>query len=609
MRTLAAALGLSLGVLGCTSSSHLADPPPAASTSPATAHRYLAHGDSFTIGTGTTPDRAFPARLVARCGAAVELRNVAVNGYSTEDILEREMPEVARFAPTFVTLAAGANDIVRGSSPGEYRTRVRTILSALKAAGVARIVTLPQPDWSQSPAALSASGSPAEIHARIVEAGGILREETAAVGGAYVDMFPLMESQAHAGMIARDGPPSLRRGLRRVGRRSRRARPRPVRVTSSHRACNNRPPSVSEAHLGWRKSVPRSQNARRHASTHPLLRLGSVLFAIAAFSPPAACGGSTADSSHGADAGHAGEGGGSGSGSGTSSGGTTSGGGNEGGVTSESGAAGDDASSLPTATPIKHVVVIVKENATPSTTTPGSFPGAEGTTTCLTSTGAIPVPHAPNSTSRDLCHEHSCALTDWDGGKLDGWLAVSGASTNGDNLFCAQYQEADIPNYWAYAKNFALGDHFFANVLGPSFPGHTFFLAAQAGWATGNPGYTVTSPYWGCDESSTYTVPVDDQTSCTSKSVAPCFSIPSVPTLLPTGTDWKFYGTNFYVLPEIWSMFDAISTHPQRPPLGQRGQRLHLRQRRPGGQAPRRDVARRPGPQRRAPERGRRLPG
>jgi lysophospholipase L1-like esterase len=204
VRTLAAALGFSLGALGCTSSSHLADPPPAASTSPAAVPRYLALGDSFTIGTGATPDRAFPARLVARCASAVDLRNVAVNGYSTADILDREIPDVAPFAPTFVTLAAGANDIVRGSSPEEYCARVRTILSALKAAGVARVVTLPQPDWSQSPAAL-AFGSPAAIHARIVEANSILRDETAAVDGVYVDLFPLMESQARAGMIARDG--------------------------------------------------------------------------------------------------------------------------------------------------------------------------------------------------------------------------------------------------------------------------------------------------------------------------------------------------------------------------------------------------------------------
>src|ERR1019366_5548321 len=27
-----------------------------------------------------------------------------------------------------------------------------------------------------------------------------------------------------------------------------------------------------------------------------------------------------------------------------------------------------------------------------------------------------------------------------------------------------------------------------------------------------------------------------------------------------SGVDWKFYGTNFYFLPEIWSMFDGIKS-------------------------------------------------
>jgi lysophospholipase L1-like esterase len=133
-----------------------------------------------------------------------ELRNVAVNGYTTDDVIDEELPELGRFAPTFVSLAIGANDIVRGRTPEEYRANVRRILGAVKAAGVRRIVTLPQPDWSLSPAA-RAFGEPAAIHARIVDANAILRDETAAVGGRYVDLFPLMESQAQAGMIARDG--------------------------------------------------------------------------------------------------------------------------------------------------------------------------------------------------------------------------------------------------------------------------------------------------------------------------------------------------------------------------------------------------------------------
>jgi phospholipase C len=208
--------------------------------------------------------------------------------------------------------------------------------------------------------------------------------------------------------------------------------------------------------------------------------------------------------------------------------------------------------------PIKHVVVIVKENHTFDNYF-GTFPGAEGTTQCLTSQGMVPAPKAPDATPRDMCHEHTCALSDWNGGKMDGWLSVDGASNSSDNLFCAQYGESSIPNYWAYAKQYGLADHFFANMLGPSFPGHTFFLAAQAGWAIGNPGQALTHPFWGCDEDSSYTLTVLDQGTCTQKTSRPCFDIPSVPTLLPSTVDWKFYGTNFYVLPEIWSMFDAIS--------------------------------------------------
>src|SRR5207237_285796 len=82
-------------------------------------------------------------------------------------------------------------------------------------------------------------------------------------------------------------------------------------------------------------------------------------------------------------------------------------------------------------------------------------------------------------TPRDMCHAHDCALTDWNNGTMDGWDAVTGSTSNGDDLAYAQYQEKDIPNYWASAKAFTLGDHFFANVLGPSFPGHLFVPAAR----------------------------------------------------------------------------------------------------------------------------------
>ena len=227
------------------------------------------------------------------------------------------------------------------------------------------------------------------------------------------------------------------------------------------------------------------------------------------------------------------------------------------------GAANADADHPPVPTgpipQIKHVIVIVKENHTFDNYF-GSFPGAEGTTQCLTSKGMIPCPQAPDKTTRDLCHEHGCALTDWDQGKMDAWDSNPETSQGGDNLAYAQYHESDIPNYWAYARTFTLGDHFFANVLGPSFPGHMVTLAAQAGWALGNPNLEITHPYWGCDESPSARITIEDQTSCAETPVFPCFKIPSIPDILPAGVDWKFYGSSFYLLPEVWSMFNGIDS-------------------------------------------------
>jgi phospholipase C len=210
-------------------------------------------------------------------------------------------------------------------------------------------------------------------------------------------------------------------------------------------------------------------------------------------------------------------------------------------------------------TPIKHIVVVVKENHTFDNYF-GSFPGADGIAQIQTAAGLIAPPHAPDVTPRDLCHAHHCALTDYAGGAMTGWDLVADASSGGDNLTYAQYTEADIPNYWQYARTFSLADRFFADVLGPSFPGHTFVLAAQAGWATSNPDTRLDHPYWGCDQDADARVTIEDPAASAAAQVFPCFDIPSVPDVLPAGVNWRFYGSNFYVFEEVWSMFDAIKS-------------------------------------------------
>ena len=171
--------------------------------------RYLALGDSFTIGTGTTPAQSFPAVLVDRwkaAGRTVGLTNPAVNGYTTNDLIARELPLAATVKPTLVTMLIGANDVVRGGAAERYRAQLQRIYAGLGAAGVPgrALVALPQPDWAGSPAA-APFGRPAELRATIEAFNQIAKEEVERAGGRYIDLFPLMRRQADAGMLAPDG--------------------------------------------------------------------------------------------------------------------------------------------------------------------------------------------------------------------------------------------------------------------------------------------------------------------------------------------------------------------------------------------------------------------
>jgi phospholipase C len=204
--------------------------------------------------------------------------------------------------------------------------------------------------------------------------------------------------------------------------------------------------------------------------------------------------------------------------------------------------------------PIDHIVVIVKENHTFDNYF-GTFPGAEGTTVAQTSTGPVPMTEPPTQLTRDLCHSHECALADWNSGNMNHW-DLGDTKNASDHLAFTQYGQQDIPNYWSLASTYVLADHFFASMLGPSFPGHMFALAGQTGWALGNPSQTVP---WGCDDSKGTTIDVLDPVTCKTNQVFPCFKFPTVADLMGESLTWKFYGTALPpVIGETWSMFDAV---------------------------------------------------
>jgi len=144
-------------------------------------------------------------RLWRERGRDVLLSNPAVNGYTTDDLIAEELPLVSSFRPTLVTILIGANDIVRGTDAESYRAQLERIHGAVhRDAPDARVIALPQPDWSLSPAA-SGFGDSAVI-ARIIERfNTVAREEAERAGASWVDLFPLMREQGRKHLLAADG--------------------------------------------------------------------------------------------------------------------------------------------------------------------------------------------------------------------------------------------------------------------------------------------------------------------------------------------------------------------------------------------------------------------
>jgi phospholipase C len=94
-------------------------------------------------------------------------------------------------------------------------------------------------------------------------------------------------------------------------------------------------------------------------------------------------------------------------------------------------------------------------------------------------------------------HNYANASADIDNGKMDGFVAQANAARTGcadvTDPACANsatpdvmgyHVESDIPNYWAYAKNFVLQDHMFEPNASWSLPAHLFLVSEWAAHCT-----------------------------------------------------------------------------------------------------------------------------
>ena len=204
---------------------------------------------------------------------------------------------------------------------------------------------------------------------------------------------------------------------------------------------------------------------------------------------------------------------------------------------------------------IEHIVFIIKENRSFDTYF-GTFPGADGVTMGRTSKGeVVPLTPTPDGLAFDLGHRWGDAVKAIDGGKMDGFDLVTNGNVDGALLPYTQMRESDIPNYFAYARNFVLADHMFSSLTGPSFPNHLYAVAAQSGGAISNP---HPKEVWGCDADPDETVDVMDAKGEISQE-QPCFDFPTLADRLEAANvSWKYYAPTRGQEGYAWSALDAI---------------------------------------------------
>jgi phospholipase C len=215
---------------------------------------------------------------------------------------------------------------------------------------------------------------------------------------------------------------------------------------------------------------------------------------------------------------------------------------------------------------IEHIVIIVKENHSFDNYF-GTFPGANGATSGTISTGqVVQLGQTPDSPP-DIDHSYQGAVEAIDGGKMDRFNLLKNANVNGDLASYTQFNATDLANYFSYASSFVLGDAFFSSLKGPSFPNHLYTVAAQSGWAIGNPPAKYHS--WGCDAPLDSAVQIMSDDGEEFEDVYPCFDFQTLAdTLEQNSISWKYYAPTQGQPGYVWTILDAIR-HIRLSPLWQ----------------------------------------
>lgn len=192
---------------------HLPRPSCTSFDRPMNAHtfRFLALGDSYTIGESVSEDERWPAQLIrllhhGRLDIG-EPAIIAKTGWTTDELNEAIDRENPHGAFDIVSLLIGVNNQYRGRSAQEYRREFSGLLqhSIGFAGGTAsHVIVLSIPDWGVTPFADGKDRT--RISTEIDSFNRVNREEATRAGAKYVDVTPVSRKALNdPSLIASDG--------------------------------------------------------------------------------------------------------------------------------------------------------------------------------------------------------------------------------------------------------------------------------------------------------------------------------------------------------------------------------------------------------------------
>src|SRR5690606_21891379 len=181
-------------------------PTPASTPSNSTI-RYLALGDSYTIGESVPESERWPNQLAELIGGDVEVKIIARTGWTTSELWEGIQKETLTPPYDMVSLLIGVNNQYRGYDKEEYRQEFIFLLNkAIEYAGgdKNKVFVVSIPDWGVTPFAQGRDA--AAIAAEIDAFNQINREEATKLQVKYVDVTPVSRQAAtQADLVASDG--------------------------------------------------------------------------------------------------------------------------------------------------------------------------------------------------------------------------------------------------------------------------------------------------------------------------------------------------------------------------------------------------------------------